>query len=57
MDKEKIKEIAEQIVALENQYNQGSENAEDLLEKLITSISIEDMLEIDDYIYQNNLLT
>ena len=57
MNKNKIKEVATQIVLLEQECQKGNLAKISELDKLISSISFEDMLEIDEYIYQENLLT
>jgi len=53
----KIKEVATQIVLLEKECQQGNLNKMPELEHLISNLSLEEMLAIDEYIYQQNLLT
>ena len=58
-DKKSIKEIAEQVVALEKLI-QGKINTKDNINKLNSlcgSLSLEDMLAVDDYIFKEKLLT
>lgn len=58
-DKKSIKEIAEQVVALEKSI-QGKINTKDNINKLNSlcgSLSLEDMLAVDDYIFKEKLLT
>ena len=58
-DKKSIKEIAEQVVTLEKLI-QGKVNTKDNINKLNSlceSLSLEDMLAVDDYIFRKKLLT
>lgn len=50
--KEFIKRKAKKIIELENQIQLGKDvqNAENEIQNIMCSLSIEDMLEIDDYI-------
>lgn len=57
MNKDKIKEVATQIVLLEKECQKGHLKKTEELECLISKISFEDMLAIDEYINQENLLT
>jgi hypothetical protein len=57
MQKDKIKEVATQIVLLEKELQQGNPKAEEELEKIISKLNMEDFFAIDEYIYQENLLT
>lgn len=57
MQKDKIKEVATQIVLLEQECQLGHLEKEKELENLISKINFEDMLAIDEYINQENLLT
>ena len=57
MKKDKIKEVATKIVFLENECQEGNLEKMKDLDGLISKLSIEDMLAIDEYIYQENLLT
>ncbi len=57
MNKDKIKEVATQIVLLEKECQQGHFEKVTELEDLISKINFEDMLAIDEYINQKNLLT
>lgn len=56
--KKQLKEIAHKIVELEKQaqttpnFNYALE-----MEKLIKGLSLKDLLEVDNYIQENNLLT
>ena len=58
-DKKSIKEIAEQVVTLEKLI-QGKTDTKDNINKLNSlceSLSLEDMLAVDDYIFKEKLLT
>lgn len=55
MNKNKIKEVATQIVLLEQECQKGNLAKISELDKLISSISFEDMLEIDEYIYTKKI--
>ena len=57
MQRNKIKEVATQIVLLEKAYRQGDSKKIKELEQLVSKLSLEDMLAIDEYIYQKKLLT
>ena len=57
MKENKIKEVATQIVLLEKQCQQGNLQKIKELDDLISKLTMEDMLAIDEYIYQENLLT
>ena len=53
----KIKEVATKIVLLEQECQQGNSNKIQELEKIVSNLSLEEMLAIDEYIYQKKLLT
>jgi hypothetical protein len=58
-DNKSIKEIAEQVVTLEKLI-QGKTDTKDNINKLNSlceSLSLEDMLAVDDYIFRKKLLT
>lgn len=58
-DNKSIKEIAEQVVTLEKLI-QGKTDTKDNINKLNSlceSLSLEDMLAVDDYIFKEKLLT
>lgn len=58
-DNKSIKEIAEQVVILEKLI-QGKTDTKDNINKLNSlceSLSLEDMLAVDDYIFRKKLLT
>lgn len=58
-DKKSIKEIAEQVVTLEKLI-QGKTDTKDNINKLNSlceSLSLEDILAVDDYIFKEKLLT
>ena len=58
--KDNLKKIAHKIVALEKQIqNEGKPGKRyfEEMEKLMFGLSIKDMIEIDNYIQENNLLT
>ena len=57
MNNNKIKEVATKIVLLEQECQQGNSNKIQELEKIVSSLSLEEMLAIDEYIYQKKLLT
>lgn len=57
MKRDKIKEVATKIVFLEKECQAGNLEKMKDLDDLISKLSIEDMLAIDEYIYQENLLT
>ena len=57
MQKNKIKEVDNQIVLLEKACQQGDSKKIKELEQLISRLDLEDMLAIDQYIYQAKLLT
>lgn len=57
MENEKIKKIAIEIVSLEKECQKGKIEKMNDLDKIISKLSIEDMLLVDEYIYQKNLLT
>lgn len=50
MKKDKIKEVATKIVFLENECQKGNLEKMKDLDDLISKLSIEDMLAIDEYI-------
>lgn len=50
----KIKEVATKIVLLEQECQQGNSNKIQELEKIVSNLSLEEMLAIDEYIYQKN---
>lgn len=56
--KNEIKQIAQQIVQLEKILQiQYSNKVEEDLAKITLSLELEDLIEIDNYITENNLLT
>lgn len=58
-DNKSIKEIAEQVVTLEKLI-QGKTDTKDNINKLNSlceSLSLEDILAVDDYIFRKKLLT
>lgn len=57
MNNNKIKEVATKIVLLEQECQQGNSNKIQELEKIVSKLSLEEMLAIDKYIYQKKLLT
>lgn len=57
MNNNKIKEVATKIVLLEQECQQGNSNKIQELEKIVSNLSLEEMLTIDEYIYQKKLLT
>ena len=57
MNNNKIKEVATKIVLLEQECQQGNYNKIQELEKIVSNLSLEEMLAIDEYIYQKKLLT
>ena len=57
MKRDKTKEVATKIVFLEKECQAGNLEKMKDLDDLISKLSIEDMLAIDEYIYQENLLT
>ena len=55
---ERLKKIAHKIIDLEKEIQgQPSKSYFDEMEKLMFGLSIKDMIEIDNYIQKNNLLT
>lgn len=57
MNNNKIKEVATKIVLLEQECQQGNSNKIQELEKIVSNLNLEEMLAIDEYIYQKKLLT
>lgn len=59
MKKKRIKRLAEKIVQLEKQAHEGKNEQEVMskIQNITDSLSIEDMLEIDEYIFTKKLLT
>ena len=57
MNNNKIKEVATKIVLLEQECQQGNSNKIQELEKIVSNLSLEEMLAIAEYIYQKKLLT
>lgn len=56
--KERLKKIAHQLVELEKKaQNDKNFNYEFAMTKLISNISLADLLEIDEYIQKEKLLT
>lgn len=56
-DEEKIKEIAKQIFELETKYrNTQDTDIEKEIEKMTENLSLEELLEVDEYIFKNYLL-
>ena len=53
----KIKEVATKIVLLEQECQQGNSNKIQKQKKIVSNLSLEEMLTIDEYIYQKKLLT
>ena len=58
-EKKSIKEIAIRIVELEKLCRQNSNNLVYVqeMEKIISNLNFEELIAIDEYIYQENLLT
>ena len=58
-EKKRIKRLAEKIVQLEKQAREGKNEQEVIskIQNITDSLSIEDMLEIDEYIFTKKLLT
>ena len=53
-DEEKIKEIAKQIFELETKYrNTQDTDIEKEIEKMTENLSLEELLEVDEYIFKN----
>ena len=59
MNKKEKRKIAEKIVKLENQLNldKNCQSAMEEIQKIVNTLSLEDMLEIDEYITVKKLLT
>ena len=59
MNKKEKRKIAEKIVKLENQLNldKDCQSAMEEIQKTVNTLSLEDMLEIDEYITVKKLLT
>ena len=59
MNKKEKRKIAEKIVKLENQLNldKDCQSAMEEIQKIVNTLSLEDMLEIDEYITVKKLLT
>ena len=59
MNKKEKRKIAETIVKLENQLNldKDCQSAMEEIQKIVNTLSLEDMLEIDEYITVKKLLT
>lgn len=57
--KKNIKMVAEEIARLEKSYQSKNNVSENLnkLEQIIQTLSLEEMLEIDEYILKEKLLT
>jgi len=60
--KKKVKKIAQQIVSLENKCHQTNNIDERnkymiQIQKLIENLSLTELLQIDEYIVENSLLT
>ena len=55
----KIEKIAKQIVTLEKECDLGKNVKVNMaeIEKIVSTLSIEEMLEVDDYIIRKKLLT
>lgn len=51
--------LAKKIVKLEQRMRQDKtdKSAEQEIEKILSSLSLEDILELDEYIFSKNLLT
>ena len=58
-EKKRIKRLAEKIVQLEKQAREGKNEQEVMskIQNITDSLLIEDMLEIDEYIFTKKLLT
>ena len=58
-DNKSIKEIAEQVVTLEKLIQRKTDTKDNInkLNSLCESLSLEDMLAVDDYIFRKKLLT
>ena len=59
MNKKEKRKIAEKIVKLEKQLNldKDCQSAMEEIQKIVNTLSLEDMLEIDEYITVKKLLT
>lgn len=59
MNKKEKRKIAEKIVKLENQLklDKDCQSAMEEIQKIVNTLSLEDMLEIDEYITVKKLLT
>ena len=59
MNKKEKRKIAEKIAKLENQLNldKDCQFAMEEIQKIVNTLSLEDMLEIDEYITVKKLLT
>ena len=57
--KERLKKIAHQIVELEKEIDEGQSQKDTELKmlKLISSLKLNELMEIDEYIQQEKLLT
>ena len=57
--KKNIKKLAQEIAQLEKECQSGHNFSETMnkIEQIVQGLSLEDMLEIDNYILEKNLLT
>lgn len=55
--KKRIQRIAAKIVEWEKQAEENPEQAMKLMEEIASTLSVEDLLEVDEYISKNRLLT
>ena len=58
MKKKTLKKIATQIAQLERQIEKGNDVAinEQKITEIMMSLSLDEMMEVDDYIFQHKLL-
>lgn len=58
MKQKKLKKIATEIATLERQCEKGIDVAinEDKITQIMMSLTLDEMMEVDDYIFQNKLL-
>lgn len=55
--KKKLIKIANQIVTYNQKAEAGDISAQQKIEELISSLSVEEMMEVDEYIVSKQLLT
>ena len=58
MKQKKLKKIATEIATLERQCEKGIDVAihENKITQIMMSLTLDEMIEVDDYIFQNKLL-